>query len=98
MPDKLGVIVGAEDYVLIAHNGPYLNFGRVVDVETSPRVALQIIEAFQPENDPERPFETRRQCICSSHRVVRISKEQVPIPLRLLLQPAAVGGETHASA
>lgn len=89
LPDKLGVVVGAEDYVLVAHNGPYLNFGRVIEVETSPRVALQILEAYQPENDPTKPLQTRRQSICSGHRVVRISKSQLPFDVAGLLNEQA---------
>ena len=86
LPDKLGVVVGAEDYVLVAHNGPYLNFGRVIEVETSPRLALQIVEAYQPENDPSKPLQTRRQSICSGHRVVRIARNQIPADIISLLR------------
>ena len=83
--DKLGVPVGKGDYVLIAHNGPYLNFGRVWRVQTSPRVTLEILEAYQPENNPTRPYSVRIQSICSSHRIVFLREAQVPEEMFVLL-------------
>ncbi|RTL07716.1 hypothetical protein EKK58_00820 [Candidatus Dependentiae bacterium] len=83
--DKIGVPVGKGDYVLVAHNGPYLNFGRVWRVQTSPRVTLEIQEVYQPENDPSKPFLVRLQSICSSHRVVQIQAGQVPVAFRQML-------------
>ena len=93
LPDKIGVAVGVGDYVLVAHNGPYLNFGRVWRVQTSPRVTLEIQEAYQPENDASRPFQARTQSICSSHRVIRIDGRLVPVSIRdiINLQPVHPG-------
>lgn len=82
--DKLGVPVGKGDYVLVAHNGPYLNFGRVWRVQTSPRVTLEILEAYQPENDPSRPFSVHIQSICSPHRIVAIKGQQLPYEIQQL--------------
>lgn len=90
LPDKLGNLVGQHDYVLTAHNGPYLNFGRVWRVQTSPRVTLEIAEAYQPENDPDKHFEIRRQSICSSHRVVRLDPGTIPVAIRELLRSQSI--------
>lgn len=92
--DKIGVPVGKGDYVLVAHNGPYLNFGRVWRVQTSPRVSLEIQELYQQENDPSKPFLVRIQSICSSHRVIQIRENQVPVAYREMLK--AVARDEHA--
>lgn len=84
--DKMNVALRPNDYVLVAHNGPYLNFGRVTKiVDYGGRIGVEIQEAFQPQNDPTKPFEARRQTICTPHRVVRIQREQVPWNLVTLI-------------
>lgn len=86
--DKLNVPLGVGDYALIAHNGPYLNFARVWRAQTSPRPLLEFVEAYQPENNPSLAFLVRVQSICSPHRLIRISREQVPPEIRTLLEQA----------
>lgn len=73
MKDKLGQDIRPWDFVLVAHVGPYLNFGRVHALVLSPREHLDIHEAYQPENDPKKPFICRRRSIASMHRVIRLN-------------------------
>jgi len=89
MKDKTGTVLRAGDFVLIAHNGPYLNFGQVqgVFVDSSEQEYMLVLEVYQYDNDPSQDFDTRPQTIKSSHRVVKLQPEQVPATLVGLLTP-----------
>ena len=89
MNDKTGTDLLAGDFVLIAHNGPYLNFGQVQGVfaDSNGQEYLLALEVYQHDNDPSREFETRPQTIKSSHRVIKLRPLQVPATYVELLTP-----------
>lgn len=77
--DRVGSPVGKDDYVLVAHNGPSLVFGRVWrDGCQGGRITLEIHEAYRRNFDPSSPITMRLQSICSSARIVRVREDQVP--------------------
>lgn len=96
MKDKVGNTLTVGSLVLVAHNGPYLNFGRILSVPTQPRIGVIVVEAFQKENNPALPFELRPQSINSPHRIIEVDAAQVPPKVLRLLTQQEVFTETGA--
>ena len=96
MKDKVGNKLLVGSLVLVAHNGPYLNFGRILSIPTQPRIGVIVVEAFQKENNPTQPFELRPQSINSPHRIIKVDAAQVPPKVLRLITQQEVFTETGA--
>jgi hypothetical protein len=70
MKDKLGQELKVGDWVLSAKKGPYLNFGKIMSVDSEPREGVTVEEYCQKENNPKNPYESRRQTVNSPHTIV----------------------------
>ena len=76
---KLGHVLAAGDYVLVAHNrGPQLVFGRIQRIVADPRPNAEILEVYSHESNPPTRLETRTEGVNTPSRLIRIEKQNIP--------------------
>jgi len=78
MNDKLGVKLEQGHYVLVAQNGPYLQYGKVLSIGLLPREMAVVLLCVQGNNNQAAPWDLVPQTICSACRIVVVPSTGIP--------------------